>query len=99
MKESGTVGFSCTSSCTISPSSSHFNAIIFVLFAIRCRLTSESMTQIRTIARHRVESVPFPRTLALPLYVLAELAVGHRAFVVLNASTSQKVSYDTVGRV
>lgn len=92
MKENGTVGFSCASSCAISPSSlalgSHFNAIIFVLFAIRCRLTSESMTQIRTIARHRVESIPFPRTLALPLYVLAELAVGHRAFVVLNASTS-----------
>jgi len=49
------------------------------------------MIQIRVVARHRVESVPLPRTFTLPPYVLAKLAVGHRAFVVLNASVSQKV--------
>lgn len=95
MKENGTVGFSCASSCAISvfigTRIAFYTIIVLILFAIRRCLAPESMIQIRTVV-HRVEGVPLPRTLALPLHVFAELAIGHRAFVVLNTSVSQKLN-------
>lgn len=57
-------------------------------------LASGAMIQIHAVESHRVESVPLPRTLALPRYIFAELAVRRRALVILNASARQKVKYE-----
>lgn len=52
-------------------------------------LASETV-EIRAVTRHRVEGVPLAWTSALPSYVLAEFAVGHSAFGVLDTSAIQK---------
>lgn len=68
-----------------------------ILYVLLCRrlllpLAPETVVEIRAVARHRVERVPLARTLALPSYVLAEFAVGHGAFVVLDAPTTKGVT-------
>lgn len=47
------------------------------------------MDRARPVAHDRVEFVLLTWTLALASHVLAELAAGHRAFLVLDASAEE----------